>query len=484
MKKRLWSLLLCLVLVCSMFAGCGDKEENDKEESGKKETVSEGLEGIADAFQAAVSDKPEEMVTSRIKAFSDLVTDALTSAKTETVSTESAGLDMKIVAEIGQELASNYGLDGLESVGLNIGMDVKDLMEMRITGQVALNGKEELGMDMIMDSNMFYVNLPDYSPDYMGMDLSDTMEEAGLGSAAGISSFDDLMKQATEGMPSADDVLKIWKDFSEGILDCFEYQDVEKNVTVGYGDYTVSGDKYVTAAKMSDVQKVMEKTVEQLKQFPQLEVGELDMDFDSEVLLVNYIKGDKDSFAWEFAPQDNPDNAYIYFVSAEKGFSIYAEEDGEQMVVAYSVKESDKKGQIFINADGEEIVINYDNFSNDHVDIAVEVEEVSITASLDTADDKVKVDFNVDAMGSVVSGSLVVAEKEASISASVSYQGIKFGTVKLDLAERAFNSYSVPDSYLDANSWAMGLDQEKLMQKLQDLMTEYPFIANLAQSLN
>ena len=483
MKKRLWSLLLCLVLVCSMFAGCGDKEENDKEESGKKETVSEGLEGIADAFQAAVSDKPEEMVTSRIKAFSDLVTDALTSAKTETVSTESAGLDMKIVAEIGQELASNYGLDGLESVGLNIGMDVKDLMEMRIAGQVALNGKEELGMDMIMDSNMFYVNLPDYSPDYMGMDLSDTMEEAGLGSAAGISSFNDLMKQATEGMPSADDVLKIWKDFSEGILDCFEYQDVEKNVTVGYGDYTVSGDKYVTAAKMSDVQKVMEKTVEQLKQFPQLEVGELDMDFDSEVLLVNYIKGDKDTFAWEFAPQDNPDNAHIYFVSTEKGVTVYAEEDGEKEIVIYSVKESDKKGQIFI-ADGEDVVIKYDNFSNDHIDIEVESEEASVTASIDTAGDKFKVDFSIEAEGAAVSGSLSVAEKEASISASVSYQGMKLGTVKLDLAERAFNSYSVPDSYLDANSWAMGLDQEKLMQKLQDLMTEYPFIANLAQSLN
>ncbi len=52
MKKRIWSLLLCLVLVFAGFAGCGSKD---------------------DAANAA----PEEMVKVKLREFADKVSDAL-----------------------------------------------------------------------------------------------------------------------------------------------------------------------------------------------------------------------------------------------------------------------------------------------------------------------------------------------------------------------------------------------------------------------
>ena len=197
MKRKIWSLLLCLVLVCGCFAGCGSKEPNDNKGS------------------SASTTKPEEMVTSQFKTFARKVTDALKDMKASTGAGSSQGTDVKLSMEIGPQLALNYGLGDLQKIALAMTIDSKSSSEMHLTSDLSLNDKSIFGLDMISDKEDVYVNLPAYSPDYAKMSLED---------ASGMTNTElsKLFSDQADGLPTIDDLIDIWSDFSDDFIDCFE----------------------------------------------------------------------------------------------------------------------------------------------------------------------------------------------------------------------------------------------------------------------
>ncbi len=459
MKRKIWSLLLCLVLVCSCFAGCGSKEPNDNKGS------------------SASTTKPEEMVTSQFKTFARKVTDALKDMKASTGAGSSQGTDVKLSMEIGPQLALNYGLGDLQKIALAMTIDSKSSSEMHLTSDLSLNDKSILGLDMISDKEDVYVNLPAYSPDYAKMSLED---------ASGMTNTDlsKLFSDQADGLPTIDDLIDIWSDFSDDFIDCFEYQEMVKGISIGEGEYAFKGDKYITKASAEDVRPVIEKLVKELKKFPGLQVTTFKGLEELEEITVSYFKNKEGEYAWKLGGQVNGKSMYSVLIFAKKGFQFYAEENEKKDILAYSAKESEKKGKIVLCDRNGDITINYDNYSEDHVDLSMEISDIKLTAKIDKTEDGFKSEFDLDAMGFKASGTVNIENRKVVLSATASYLGMNFGTITLESKSRTFSSYEVPSSSLSSKNWSLGLDQKKMQEDLKNLVEDYPFLAEPLSGLS
>ena len=138
MKKRIWSLLLCLVLVFAGFAGCGSKD---------------------DAANAA----PEEMVKVKLREFADKVSDALSKSSANAFSFENTGCDITLDLSLEEQIAAGYGLTGLSSLGLKANVDVKDSVCFHAAGSLLLNGEDVIAADIVTDEENIYLNPVSYT---------------------------------------------------------------------------------------------------------------------------------------------------------------------------------------------------------------------------------------------------------------------------------------------------------------------------------
>lgn len=447
--------MLCLVLVCAGFAGCGSKDDKD----------------------ASSKVAPEEMVTTKLQEFADSVTDALKKAETETISAVDQGLDLVIKAEIGEQIASSYGLDGLNSVGMNLSMDLKEsAAEMRIAGTLSLNDQEVLEAEGITDKENIYVNLPAYSSQYMGVSYEEMLGQS-------LEDYASQLTSQTEGMPTAEDMVNIWGSFSAKFIEAFEYQSKEDGQTIGIGTYKFTGDKYITTAKAEDIDAAMQVLVDELKKFPEVEVEEIEsISDDVDSFNANYYTGKDDAYAWEFQAVTKDEIASVIFVSTEKGFCFYiVNEEGKEETLAYSVKESDKKGTITVCTDDEKIVIEYDNYTKNSIDLSTTVNGMALKFKFKTTDDSTTLDFDINVLGIAAAGKLESSKNNFELTATVTTAGMKLATVSLSAKARDFVAYTVPSSFVDADTWGAGLDQEKFMGDLSQLMMQFPFLMNLMQ---
>ncbi len=462
MKKRLWSLLLCLVLVCSALAGCGDKETSNDDKKGA----------------SSKSEKPEKVVSSQFTKFADKITDALKGTKESTGAGTNSGVDMELSLELGKETQDSYGLEGLDKLGLILNMDMKNSMEMRLAGKLKMNDKNVVGMELMTDAENAYFNLPDYSSDYAGISFQEL-----LGMTSG--ELSGLMSEASEGMPTVDDIIELWSDFSDDFIDCFEYQEKVENISIGEGDYKIKADKYVTRADAKEIQKVFDRLYDSLRKFPALELDSTDFDIGAlDKMTVNYFKNAGGEFAWKLDTKADKSTSSIVLISAKKGVRFYViDEDENEQVLLYSVKETEQKGQVIICTDDENIVVDYNNYSKDHVELSTEIDGATITATIDSKNDDLKVDFSIVAMGAKVSGTLETGYRKVKLTASVSMAGVALGTFTLESRARSFKEYNIPSNSMDMESWAKGLNQDKLKKDLQKLMKDFPFLKELLPEL-
>lgn len=462
MKKRLWNLLLCLVLVCSALAGCGDKETLNDDKGGSSSN----------------SEKPEKVVSSQFKEFADKITDALKETKESTGAGTNSGVDLELSLELGKGMQDSYGLEGLDKLGLILNMDMKNSIEMRLAGKLKMNDKNVVGMELITDTESAYFNLPDYSSGYAGISFQEL-----LGMTSG--ELSGLMSEASEGMPAVDDIIELWSDFSNDFIDCFEYQEKVENISIGEGDYKIKADKYVTRADSEEVQKVFDRLYDSLRKFPALELDRTDFDVSAiDEMTVNYFKNAGGEFAWKLDARANKSTASIVLISSKKGVRFYViDEDETEQVLLYSVKETEQKGQIIICTDDENIVVDYNNYSKDHVELSTEIDDAVITATIDSKNDDLTINFSITAMGAKVSGTLETGYRQVKLTASVSMAGVDLGKFTLESRARSFKEYSIPSNSMDMESWAMGLNQDKLMKDLQKLMKDFPFLKEFLPEL-
>ncbi len=451
MKKRIWSLLLCLMLVCAGFASCGSKD---------------------DAAGAA----PEEMVRVKLKEFADKVSDALSKGSSNAFSFEKAGCDVTFDLSLEEQIAAAYGLTGLNSIGLKANVDVQDSACMHAEGSLSLNGEDVIAADLVTDKENVYLNLPAYSDQYMGISYKEVLGKS-------LEDYTAELAKVNEGMPSAKDLLEMWNSFSNKFIESFIYQGMEKKQDIGTGDYKLTGDKYITDAKSEDIDEAFQLLMEELKKFPKVNVQEFaPITADVDTFHVNYYVGKKNEYAWEIEGVKGETKSSVVFVSTKKGFCLYVIDlEGKEETVVYSQKESDKKGKVMICAEDKEIVVSYDNLTENSVDLSTTVDGMALKFKLRSEDGKVSVDFDVNMLGIILTGKLESTEKELNLDASVSMSGLKMGTMALNVKARDFASYTVPSSYMDAEEWSAAFDQEKLVGDLSQLMMKFPFLMDMME---
>lgn len=453
MKKRIWSLLLCFMLVCTGFAGCGSKDNT------------------------AANAAPEEMVRVKLTEFANAVSDALSKADMEKVSLENVGWDLTLDASLEEQIAANYGLTGLETLGLTANVDVKEGGSLHVAGNVLLNGENVIAADAVTDKEKVYVNLPAYSEQYMGISYEEILGKS-------LKDYMDETAKANEGLPSSKDLLDMWKSFSAKFIDSFTYEGKEEKQEIGTGDYKLTGEKYITTAKAEDIDASFSLLMEELKKFPKLDVQEFSsLNENMDTLYVNYYVGKKDQYAWEFQGVKADKTMFsIVVVSAKKGFSFYVvDEDGKEETLMYSEKESDKKGKIIICDKEQEIVVEYDNYTKDSVDLSTTVDGMALKLKLRFADQNLSVDFDVNVLGIIITGEFKSTKEEVNLTASLSMSGMKMGTLNLNARSRDFVSYTVPESSLSKEEWSAGFDQEKMVGDLSQLMMKFPFLMDLME---
>lgn len=453
MKKRIWSLLLCFMLVCTGFVGCGSKDDT------------------------AANAAPEEMVRVKLTEFANAVSDALSKADMEKVSFENVGWDLSLDVSLEEQIAANYGLTGLESLGLTANVDVKEGGSLHAAGNVLLNGENVIAADAVTDEEKIYVNLPAYSEQYMGISYEEILGKS-------LKDYMDETAKANEGLPSSKDLLDMWKSFSAKFIDSFTYEGKEEKQEIGTGDYKLTGEKYTTTAKTEDIDASFSLLVEELKKFPKLNVQEFSsLNENMDTLYVNYYVGKKDQYAWEFqGVKADKTMSSIVVVSAKKGFSFYVvDEDGKEETLMYSEKESDKKGKIIICDKEQEIVIEYDNYTKDSVDLSTVIDGMALKLKLRFADENLSVDFDVNVLGVVMTGEFKSTKEEINLTASLSMSGVKMGKLNLNARSRDFVSYTVPESSLSKEEWSAGFDQEKMVGDLSQLMMKFPFLMDLME---
>ncbi|MDE6874408.1 MAG: hypothetical protein K2P87_08110 [Lachnospiraceae bacterium] len=451
MKKRILSLMLCLVLVCAGFAGCGSKDD--------------GVSGIA----------PERLVKVKLEEFADRVTDALSQADKNTISTENVGYDMTAEVKIGEQIASSYNMQGLSSLGLKLSMDVKEAAQMRMEGTMLLNEQDVITAEAVVTQERVFFNFPAYSEKFAGISFEDILGKS-------LEDYAAELAAVNEGMPAAKDMLDMWKSFSAKFVDAFEYQGKEEKQTIGIGDYKVTGDKYITTAKMEEVNDAIRLLVEELKKFPKLQVQEFIAAEDGlDSFSANYYVGKKGQYAWEFQAVKDDETIALVYISTEKGFYLYGvDPDGKDTPIASSKKESAQKGKITIFAD-ENFVIEYDNYTKNSVDLSMTLDGMVLKLKVLSANDHLALDFDINATGVIVAGKLESKKGDFDLTASISISGMELGSLKLNAKKREFASYEVPSSYVDQEEWSTGLDQEKLMGDLSQLMIQFPFLMDMMQ---
>lgn len=453
MKKRIWALLLCLVLVCGSLIGCGDKgsKEDDKKES------------IA----------PEEYLESKFTDLANRVSGALASnaGAVSTSSSDGVGMDINLKLSVGAQIAQAYALEGLESIGLLLSYDGKQIMQA--LAELTLNDKSIAEAAAYVDQDAVYVNLPKYSKNFMKIAFEEML-------GMSLEEYAAQLAGSTEGMPTAKEIEELWKKYSGKFIDAFEHESMTEDVVAGFGDYAFAATEYVSVAEAESIRMLIKELFADLKKYPALNVDDsgLDGEMGFEKFYFHYYEGKKGSYEWRLTDEAV---SGIGFVSAEKGFSVYTVEGTEFEKLLYSVKESDTKGKIMLAADGEEYTLDYDNYTKDSVDISTVVEDVEVTASIEKKDDSFYMDFKINAYGIVVSGKVETDGGKLNISAAVSYQGISFGTLTLECKTRDFAAFTIPENCVNAQDWEAGLDQEAALQDVQQLLIDFPFLQNLGE---
>lgn len=463
MKKRLWSLLLCLVLVCGCLAGCGDKEtSSDSKKDNKTEVVD----------ISKLDDK--EVIGAKIGAYAKNVKTKIEDSVVAEVANEGIGADVDVSLKLGKELVENYGLDGLESVAFKLGLDVAKNNDMRMVLDALLNGKKLASGEMFFNEKVAFLGLPAYAKGYAKLDIAEAME-----AATSNQSLTDMMSQ----IPSTKDIEELVTKYADKFVGCMQFVEKKDKATYSFGDYSITADAYVNRVEGSDVEKVMQELSEDLqKMLPDANINTTVDDLEG-FIYVTYLEDGKQS-AWILTSGDDNNGNEIGFINAKNGFVLYMSEDGEGQALLRSVKNDEKSGKVFLNNEGEEMEFTYSNYTENSLTVSADFDGNELEVGYEKKGDDIKITAKLSGQGVELTGSIEGNEDKCTITADLTYMDIHFGTATFEVKKRSAEKFSMPADGVDPDEWAQTLDQEALMTDIQNWSTEYPFIMNLLQGLN
>lgn len=408
------------------------------------------------------------------------------------------GYDMNIEFSINQDIMGLLGYSGLETISLTGSMDIKDILAGNFT--LGLNSAEVLNMHLFTDYTNVLFNLPKYSSQYAAATLEELLnqnsgdidwEAEDASPVTGILSNGSTGFRRTlttidpDGVPTNEEMYQFLSTYLTRLVDCFKPQTgIEKNVTIGTGDYVITGDKHTVIASAADLQALAEEFQAEAEKYPALSVDTEDFSLEGITsVTLNYYAGADGSYAWECCTDSAEFNPAV-FVSTTKGFCLYSGGD-EANILMYSVITGDNEGTILIpssSEDSSDIIIDYVREEN-ALEIDAVLDSMELSAEYSLSGETVEYSFEI-----VTSGMSILFEETADkthvdATITVASYGMKVVTVTMTTDLRDYVEIPVPTNTTDIDTWAAELDTDALLADFNQLMTDYPFLADLFNSL-
>jgi len=473
MKRKLFTLFLLLTMFFAI--GCNKKNKNPDPTPTPAPTATptpvpvnlakENLKKLVDSYDSMLEKQPNNQVDFR----------------------KGVGYDITLDLSIGQQILSMLGITDLNSVSLSGTMDMKDNLAANLS--LYLNSSEVVNAHAIMDANNLLFTLPKYASNYASLALDEMLETEGDTISGNIGSLTKNLNPANAAALS-EEMTNMIRSRLTDLVNCFkEVEGVTGNVSIGTGDYTMTGDRHTVSANAKDVLAVIKAFEADMENY----YGELNLDLsdleDSEAttLFLDYYKDKNGGYAWAFRTDSATDKT-ITFVNTDLGFCLYKTENGSETLGMTSEKSSEKSGVIYLYFNDEELAegelpepmgtIDYE-YEENSLHTEIEIDTIEATVDYSMKNDIINYDVTL-----VVEGlSFVIKEKVAKehmeMSMTLASFGLEYATIDMDLTLRDYAETPVPANTVDLETWAAGLDQLSLLNDLTALMNEYPFLALL-----
>ncbi len=494
MKKKLLSMFLLLTL---LFTAACNKEKT-KEPTPTATEAPTATPAPTATSTPTPTPVPENLAMAALESLSDSLDFLMEYTPEETADySDGIGMDMSMSLTVNSDIMALFGLTDLESLRLDGSYDIKDIMAANFT--FSLDESELLNFQMITDMNQFFFNLPKYSDRYAGFTLEELLDSTGEDleweevespSASGLFSDDAYQVIRTNttvdsaSLATDAEITELIYTYLKRFVDCFQPQDgSESNVSIGTGDYTMTGEKYTVTASAANLQAVIDAMAADPK-MPETLAQELDtLLFDSfNSFVMNYYVNESGSYAWEIYP-DTQASKSVVFISAPTGFCLYSSENGTDNIAFYSVTTGEGTGTITIptTEEGEaDICAEYNITDENNASVHMIADTMEFTMNVSKTGDTVKYDYTVVVDGlSIVLKATIVPEKEADVSISLASYGMLIASLDLQASFRDYTEIPMPKDSVDLDTWAANLDVEAFLADLEQLMTDYPALAEL-----
>jgi len=477
MRRKLYILLLLLTMV--LAAGCNKD---------KKTPDTDATPTIAATAAPTATPTPVNLAKENIDKLPAQFDKLLSYLPKEEVDySNGIGYDIDMQFAVGEQLTELLGLTGFYNIRITGIVDVKDSFAANLS--LYLNEKEVVNSHLFADSANLLFNLPKYSSDYAAISWDELLETLPEEEATD-SSLTGSKQQVIRTINTVDTTLPSSKDSEitirkhlEDFAACFvAVNGITSNVSIGTGEYLLTGEKHTATANINDVYAVLSSLETELQDFSEVDLPLEDLLVEGATnFIADYYISSNGDYAWAVYP-DNRTTEPLVFISTGLGFCLYRiQEDGTVTIALYSEKDSENAGVIYFPAESEEEAedtINYETGENSFSMHAM-VEDIVFTLEASKVNEAIHYNATIVVDGmSLVMDSTTVA-KRTDLSCTLASYGMEFLTLSMTSTARDYVEIPVPQTFVSTDDWMNNMDEETLIADLMELMMEYPFLMDL-----
>lgn len=412
---------------------------------------------------------------------------------TATDPADGIGYDITMKLSIGKQITSLLGLDNLNGVSITGTMDVKEHIAANL--DFCINDAKVLNAHLFADAENILFNLPDYSAQYaattweaLAASANEATGSEGLGSSlfGSKTGLIPTLNTVDTNAPLTNEAMeKLLRGYISEFTELFmEVPGITEHVSIGTGDYLFAGEKHTVRASMPEISALLEHIKTDLDAYGASELPLDDLTSGEEnYLFLDYYTDGVGNYGWTCYTDTDPDDVIVY-VNTAVGFYLYRlMPDGTEIPGMYSVKSSEKSGTITLVFDQEEPlgVIDYE-YSDNAFYLVGMLDTIEYTMEYSKTNDTIRYNasFVVDGISMIMKETITPARTD--ISVSLASFGMEYLTLSMSTTTRDYVEIPVPQNVVTTEVWTEELDADALAADLDDLMQQYPILAELIGS--
>jgi len=446
MKKKLLLCLLCMTLL--FVIGCGSE-------------TGAGLPTPEPSQTATPTPTPANAAKEALDSFEDKVNTLLTWNGTADVDlSKGVGYDVSMDISINQLLLSLLGLQDLRTIHIDMSADMKENV-LAADMTFHLNEDELLNFDMFFDSQKLLYNFPKYSSQYCIL-------QAASDTAGSVE------------VPDTQEILSLYQNFISDFFAAFRPTDgYVDNATISRDGYQVIGQKFTLTADLTELNDALNRFASAFQEmYPDGETSVTEFPIDNyNRLVIDFYKGDNGTFAWECYPDTATDEP-LGLISTAKGFCLYITTEGATETLLRSEKTTSADGTLYFQNEETEQILNYTLTENS---LTVSDEEGNFTLSFDWnfSDTLVSMNLSLATTDFGITYNVVSEKTKSHVELSLSSYDTPLIKLTGDATFRDFEPVTMPENYVDEETWNAQLNTDAFDADLEELLAKYPALENL-----